>query len=334
MSMLRTFSSHKTFLCLTACAFLPAAGCNKPVDDATLTANVHAALTSDNAIGQQPIQDTVQNGVVTLSGNVSDDTASSVAAEDAAKVKGVKEVINDLKIAGVQVAPTVVTPAAPKVARKTTVQERQAIATHTPLPPLAAAPPPPAQPTYRDVTVPVGTPIPVRITQTLGSETAQDGQSFSGVVTHEVVADGLVVIPAGAAVTGQVIESKDATHFKGHSLLSIALTSVNRHRTAQSITTEPYTVEGKNRGTNSAETIGGGAAVGAILGGIFGGGKGAAIGAAAGGGGGAAVQGFTHGQQVTIPSESIIRFRTANSFTVRTSEEPSNYEPEPGLQPR
>lgn len=325
---------------LAALGLLAGVGCNKTVDDATLATNVHSALVSDNAISQQPIQSAVQNGIVTLSGNVSDDTASSVAAEDAARVKGVKEVVNSLKIAGVLVAPTVVTPAAPTVARRTTVQERQAIATNRPLPApptvTASVPPPPPRPTYRDVTAPAGTSIPVRITQTLDSETTETGQSFSGVVTREVVADGLVVIPAGSSVSGQVIDAKDAGHFKGHSILSIALTSVNRHRTPQSITTEPYVVEGKNRGTNSAEKIGGGAALGAILGGVFGGGKGAAIGAAAGGGGGAAVQGLSHGQQVTIPSETIIRFRTANSFTVRTSEEPSNYDPESeqGLRPR
>lgn len=339
---MRTFlypSLTRAAVPLAAFALLAGIGCKKTVDDATLTTNVHNALVGDNAISQQPIQDTVQNGIVTLNGNVSDDTASSVAAEDAAKVAGVKEVVNNLKVAGVQVAPTVVTPAAPKVARRTTVEERKAIATNTPLPPplppTSSAPPPPPQPTYRDVTVPAGTAIPVRITQTLDSESTQTGQSFSGVVTHEVVADGFVVIPAGSAVSGTVIDAKDASHFKGHSILSIALTSISRHRSPVSITTEPYVVEGKNRGKNSAEKIGGGAAVGAILGGIFGGGKGAAIGAAAGGGGGAAVQGLTRGQQVSIPSETVIRFRTASGFTVRTAEEPSNYEPEePGLRNR
>ena len=134
------------------CAFvlLPLSGCKKPIDDATLTTNVQAALAADAAIKQQPVQVAVQNGIVTLSGNVSDDTASSVAAQDAAKVEGVKEVANNLEVAGVQVAPTVVTPAAPTTPRQTTPAERQAIATRQPLPPPKmpprtapiAAPPP------------------------------------------------------------------------------------------------------------------------------------------------------------------------------------------------
>ena len=54
--------------------------------------------------------------------------------------------------------------------------------------------------------------------------------------------------------------------------------------------------------------IGGGAALGALIGAIAGGGKGAAIGAAVGGGGGTAVQAMTKGQQVKIPSETRLDF--------------------------
>jgi len=305
-------------------------GCSKPLTDAQVSANVQAALRQDAAIRQQPFQVSVQNGVVTLSGNVSDDTASTVAAQDAARVKGVKEVVDQLTVAGIQVAPTVTSPAAPTQPRPTTDGERQALAQGQPLPPPAesagSAPPPPA-PAFRDVTAPVGTIIPIRITESLNSETARDGQPFNGVVTHEVVHDGLVVLPAGSAVSGRVVDAKDAGHFKGHSELSIELTAVRRHGDLVNVATDSYTVEGKNRGKNSFEKVGGGAAIGAVLGGIFGGGKGAGIGALAGGGGGAVVQGVTRGQQVSIPSESLIRFRLARPLTVRTSEAPSHYAP-------
>ena len=66
--------------------------------------------------------------------------------------------------------------------------------------------------------------------------------------------------------------------------------------------------KGASRGKRSAEVIGGGAALGALIGAIAGGGKGAAIGAAAGAGGGTAVQAMTHGQQVKIPSETRLDF--------------------------
>jgi hypothetical protein len=260
-----------------------------------------------------------------------------VAAQHAARVQGVKEVVNDLSVAGISIAPTVTSPAAPTNPRATTTAEQQAIAANRPLPPPPngeAAPPPP-EPAYRDITVPSGKEIPVRISQSLDSERTQPGARFTGVVTHEVVADGMVVLPAGASVSGRVIDARDAGHFKGHSLLSIELTAIRRHGEPISVATDPYTVEGKNRGKNSAEKIGGGAAIGAVLGGIFGGGKGAAIGGLAGGGGGAAYQGLTRGQQVVIPSESVIRFRVARPFTIRTSENPSQpEEAQPTLQRR
>jgi hypothetical protein len=49
--------------------------------------------------------------------------------------------------------------------------------------------------------------------------------------------------------------------------------------------------------------------VGAIIGAIAGGGKGAAIGAGAGSAAGAGVQVFTRGQQVKVPSETLLEFR-------------------------
>ena len=314
----------------TLAMVLALCGCQHTVDDATLTGNVHAALSGDPSISRQPVQVAVQKGVVTLTGNVSDDTASSVAAEDAARVKGVKEVVNGLSVAGVQVAPTVTSPNEPNQPRQTTPAERQTFAQGQPLPPPGAAntaaPAPPA-PILRDITAPVGTLIPIRITERLDSATASNGEPFNGVITHEVVHDGMVVLPAGSAVSGRVVVAKDAGHYKGHSELSIELTAVRRHGEVLPVSTDAYTLEGKNRGANSAEKIGGGAAVGAILGGILGRGRGAAIGAAAGGGGGAVVQGVTRGQQVEIASESLLRFRLTHPLTVRTSETPSAYEP-------
>ncbi len=302
------------------------AGCRKAViSDTQLTTNVQAALAADPAISQQPIRATVQSGVVSLTGNVSDDTARSVAAEDTARVPGVKEVVNDLAVAGMPVPPTVTSPSNPEYARPTTPREQQQIATNGTLTPPATSAPPPPQPVYHDVTLQPGADIPVRINETLDSETTAPGSTFTGVVTREVVSNGYVVIPMGTAVRGTVVDAKDATHFKGSSLLAIQLTAMRRHGNAVPLSTDVFSVAGKGRGRNSIEKIGGGAAIGAVLGGIFGGGGGAAIGAVAGGGGGAAWQGFTRGQQVRIPSETLVRFRLNSPLTIRTAQQPSNY---------
>ncbi len=320
------------------------AGCHGAVNDTTLADNVRNAIAADPAIHQQPVLVASQKGVVTLTGNVSDSTASAVAARDAARVAGVKEVVNSLNVASAPVTPTITSSEAPAQPRPATPQEQQTIASgrHLPPPPSRShsapvpvetrpsAPPPPIE---RSFTAPVGTDISVRITEALSSETAQDGQPINGTVTRDVVADGATIIPAGSAVSGRVIAAKDAGHFKGHSLLSIELTEVRRHGEELPISTDAYTVEGKNRGTNSAVKIGGGAAVGALLGGIIGHGKGAGIGALAGGGGGTALQGFTRGQQVSIPSETPIRFRLERAITVHTSERSSSTD-DSGLRTR
>lgn len=327
------FARSYAFLLVTAYAALTLSGCKSappPLTDAQLQQNVTSAIHSDQAIAQQPVNVAVQQGVVTLSGNVSDDTARDVAAQDAAKVAGVKEVVNDVAVSGVAVTPTVTSPSAPNNPRPVTREERQQLATRKTLPPPpnnAVAPPPP-QPVIQTVTAPSGKAIPVRITESLSSATSQAGETFTGVVTRPVVSDGFVLIPAGSAVSGRVVAAKDATHFKGSSLLSIQLTSVRRHGTAIPISTTAYSVQGTARGKNSAIKIGGGAAAGALLGGLLGGGKGAAIGTLAGGGAGTAYQGLTRGQQVSIPSESVVTFRLAAPFSVKTSQKAADTDAE------
>jgi hypothetical protein len=133
------------------------------------------------------------------------------------------------------------------------------------------------------------------------------------------MADGLVAIRQGAGVTGRVSAVQEAAHYKGNSLLTIELVSINRNGDSIAVSSQPYSVEGKGRGKNTAAKVGGGAAIGAIIGAIAGGGKGAAIGSAAGAGVGAGANTVTRGEQVKIPSESLVNFQTTNTLAVRVS---------------
>lgn len=322
------------------------AGCkSKPPapDDASLTAALQARISSDQALTSEPIQFSLQNGVATLNGNVSSDAARALAANDAAQVAGIRTVINNLTVQPAQVAasmpapasattPEPVTPAHTPTTRKPSAayQRPQQASNEVPPPgmnsapversaPPQQAPPPPPAPAFRDITIPSGSTLPVRITQTLDSATTQQGDSFTGTIATDVVIDGLVALRQGTPVTGRVDAVQEAAHFKGSSLLSIELTNINRKGERIPVTTDTFSKAGAGRGKNTAEKVGGGAAVGAILGGIFGGGKGAAIGAAAGGGAGAGAQAITKGQQVQIPSETLIRFRLTNAIALRVS---------------
>jgi hypothetical protein len=341
--------------------------------DAALAQNAQAQISTDTSLSGQPITVSVAKGVASLSGSVANDAQKTIAARDIAGIAGIKEVDNNLSVgAPAPVAAVVSTPPpapipVPQVqvhepTRKELEQQhrdelaqRRALAqqNHQPAPierpqqpyapqqqaynpptPVAPPPPPPpAQPVFRNVSVPAGTTIPVRVTQTLDSATTQEGDSFSGVVASDVVIDGATVLPAGSAVSGHVDTVHEAGHFKGSSLLTVSLSSVSRRGDRLPISTDPYSVQGKGRGANSAEKIGGGAAVGAIIGGIFGGGKGAAIGAGAGGGLGAGAQAVTKGQQVQIPSETVVRFHLAAPLSVRVRAEGGSHNGE-GLQPR
>jgi hypothetical protein len=191
-----------------------------------------------------------------------------------------------------------------------------------PAPVVAQAPPPPPPPpapVVHNITLPADTAIPIRITQTLDSATTQTGDKFTGAIASDIIVDGMVVLPQGTPVTGHVDAVQDAAHYKGSSLLTISLTAINRHGEHIEVATEPFTKQGEGRGKNTAEKVGGGAAVGAILGGILGGGKGAAIGAAAGGGVGAGANTVTRGQQVQIPSETVVRFKLSDAIIVHVT---------------
>jgi hypothetical protein len=336
--------TQKSSLCmamLLVLACLISSGCkSKPADDAALNLAVQSKLSSDTAIGSEPIQTATQKGVVTLSGSVSSDAARTLAASDVAQVPGVKTVIDNLVVQPQPVSASSAAPApAPMKIERSGRKKPSAVVSPQPPPPApvplpeappapveraAATPPEPAPhapppPAFRSITLPADTTLPIRMNQTLDSATTQPGETFSGVIASDVLVDNLVVLPQGTPVSGKVDNVQEAAHFKGNALLSIELVSLDRKGEHVALSTDTFTKSGNGRGKNSAEKIGGGAAVGAILGGIFGGGKGAAIGAAAGGGAGAGVQAATRGQQVQIPAETLVRFRLTSPITLRVS---------------
>jgi hypothetical protein len=73
------------------------------------------------------------------------------------------------------------------------------------------------------------------------------------------------------------------------------------------VVTGGYELTGKSPGASIAKRTVGGPAIGTIIGAIAGGGKGAAIGAA-GGGLGAGSEIITKGDQVKVPSETLLDF--------------------------
>jgi outer membrane lipoprotein SlyB len=174
--------------------------------------------------------------------------------------------------------------------------------------PEPAARPAPAQ-AGSMVSVPAGTPLLVRMIDGVDSSKNHVGDIFHASLETDLVVDDLIVARKGTDVYGRLAEAKEAGHISGGSELQLELTRVVLDGRDYTVVSSDYTLQGKGRGSDTAKKVGGGAVIGAVIGAIAGGGKGAAIGAGVGSAAGAGVQVMTKGQQVRIPSETLLEFR-------------------------
>jgi outer membrane biosynthesis protein TonB len=319
-------------------------GCTKAPNDAQLTSNIQSKLATDSGLQGKQLGVKAESGTVTLSGTVDNDAEREAAARYASTEPGVKQVINNLTVAApppvetAQAPPQAPAPApapveeakpspAPKPRRH--VRERSTpsssndtnqapVAAMTPAPAMAppapSTPPPPPPP--KKVTIPSGTTLAVRLVDTIDSETSQQGQTFHATLDSPLAVDGEVAIPAGYDVEGHLVEVKSAGKFAGQSVVALQLDRISAGGKYYSLQTDQYRRQGSSRGKNTAAKVGAGAGIGAIIGAIAGGGKGAAIGAAAGGGLGGGVQAATKGQQIRLPSETVLNFTLQGPVTV------------------
>lgn len=167
-----------------------------------------------------------------------------------------------------------------------------------------APPPAPAA-----LVIPAGTHISIRTGEALGSKISQDGETFTATVTRPIVIDGQTAIPAGSRASGTVVDAKALGRFKGGAHLELRLETVRVNGGSYQIRSNGLERAEAGKGKRSAGFIGGGAGLGAIIGGIAGGGKGALIGGLVGGGAGTAGAGLTGKKDIFIPAESTLTFR-------------------------
>jgi hypothetical protein len=190
-------------------------------------------------------------------------------------------------------------------------------------PPAATAPPPAAAPAPApvaadgSVTIPAGQSILVRMIDGVDSSKNNVGDVFHASLETDLNVNGTLVARKGTDVYGRLSNAQEAGHIKGSSELQLELTRIVIDGRDYPLVSSDYTLTGKGRGSDTAKKVGAGAVAGAIIGAIAGGGKGAAIGAGAGSAAGAGVQVFTRGQQVKIPSETLLEFRLQQPQTVQ-----------------
>lgn len=175
----------------------------------------------------------------------------------------------------------------------------------------------------RTFTLAAGTPIPIRLSTELNTGTTAQGTVFDGTLETPLIVDGVTVASRGSLVHGRVTNVVSSGRLKQPAELSLMLTSITPTGGQQTpISTQAWTVSGKSHKRRDIEMMGGGAAVGAVIGAIAGGGKGAAIGTLVGGAGGTGAAYATGKKEIDIPTETQITFRLSApaSFTMQQTQ--------------
>ena len=330
-------------------------GCARKADDAKISSEIQSKYGQDSGLSTKQLSVQASHGVVTISGWVDNDAQRAAAARQAAAVDGVKEVVNNLqvasasnssapaqpvrKVAATKLAAPISSSKSPSVRKSrqsrtaedvdagndstaesnnTVAEDSQESAPAEDQPSSAASssgtPPQPPQPLK--VTIEQGTPISVRLIDSIDSEKNQTGDTFHATLNTPLSAEGSEAIPAGTDISGHLVDVKSAGKFAGQSLVVLELDSISANGKSYNLQTDQFRKEGSSRGKNTAEKVGGGAILGGIIGAIAGGGKGAAVGTAAGAGVGAGAQAATKAHQIKLPSETVLNFTLQAPVTV------------------
>jgi hypothetical protein len=153
---------------------------------------VRRILENEHAFDGMSISPNVKKGVVTLNGTVGNQAAKVLATTEIQNVDGIKSVMNNLNVVG-----------------------------GTPKP---APPAPSGDVQNKNVILPFGSILPVHVSAEISSKTAHVNDTFHAAVATNVIANGYILVPAGAPVEGTVLEAKPGGHLGRPGVLTIALT--------------------------------------------------------------------------------------------------------------
>jgi hypothetical protein len=168
----------------------------------------------------------------------------------------------------------------------------------------------------KPVSVPEGTEVNVVLNQSISTAANRSGDTFQATLASPVVVDDKTVIPKDALVTGHIVDARPSGHLKGVARLELTLDSVKVNGETYEIATGDFGRTGKNHNKRNGILIGGGAGLGAIIGGVAGGGVGALIGTSVGAGAGTAGAAFTGKKDIRVPAEATLSFRLARPVTI------------------
>ena len=164
--------------------------------------------------------------------------------------------------------------------------------------------------------IPSGTTIKIRMIDRLTSAEARIGDTFRASLEEPITVSDKELYPRGADVTGRVVDVHQSGRLSEPGELDIVLNTVSSGGRTSSLRVTPVIMKGDSHGKSNATKIGGGAALGAIIGAIAGGGKGAAVGTVAGGAAGTGAAAVTGKREVEIASETVLSFVTSTGADI------------------
>ena len=157
--------------------------------------------------------------------------------------------------------------------------------------------------------IPAGTPITVRLQQSLSSATAVPGERFEAVIDQPVMIGDQIVLPVGAPVEGHVTAVRRSGRLHHPGQLALTLDRVTVDQQIVNLSTARVSARGGSHKKRNWGWIGGGTGGGALLGALAAGGKGALIGGGIGAAAGTTTAFMTGKKDVTFGNERRLRFR-------------------------
>lgn len=155
----------------------------------------------------------------------------------------------------------------------------------------------------RDLRLPEGTRVLVRLDEPLSSRTARREDRFDASVYRPVRAQGRVALPAGARLRGVVKDVEPAQRASKGGHLELDLDTLYLERRRLDLRSRVVSLDEDDSGSDTAGKAGIGAVLGGVLGGILGGKKGAVVGIIVGGTGAVVA---SKGNEVDLPAGTIV----------------------------
>ena len=148
------------------------------------------------------------------------------------------------------------------------------------------------------ITVPQGTRLVIRMSETVDSSRHQAGHRFRAQLDGAIVIDGITVVPRGTQMQGQITSAGQAGRLAGSSNLAVQFTDFILDDQFVPIATGTLSAQGGSEGGNTVRRTARAAAIGGLIDGSSGARTGARVGV------GASI--LTSGQSINIPRGTII----------------------------